>query len=166
MRVDLLTDGTGEIVLARRLSTGDLLRQNRQRCLQSVREVAGPRRRAGDAPFAIGEQPVQIINQRRHFVGILTFEPAASSLAHIAETLAEHGDRREPSANHGEAGRDERCASQCEQTVVNNQRRMRVACDDGDGDRNGGSQQPGGPEHGTGNEAGMKRAELHASPMR
>ena len=76
---DLLTDGTGEIVLSRRLSTGDLLRQNRQRRLQSVREVAGPRRGAGDAPFAIVEQPVQIINQRRHLVWILTFEPAASS---------------------------------------------------------------------------------------
>ena len=166
MRVDLLVDRGRQIVLASRFGAFDFLRQDGKRRLQPVREIACLRRCPRDPAFAIVEQPIQIVDERCHFVRILAFDPAASPVAHIGEALTEHRERRESSTNHGQTGGDEHRAGHRQQPFVDEQPRPWVVGDDRDRDRERGSEEADGPEDRAEDESGMKRLELHASPMR
>jgi hypothetical protein len=65
--IDLLPDGGADVRLARALGRGGFLQEDRQRCLQGVRQVAGFGLRAFNDLVALIQQRVEIVHERLHF---------------------------------------------------------------------------------------------------
>ena len=74
--LDLLADRRGELALAGGAGAFGLARQQRQRRLETVREVAGLRNRALHRLLALFDQRVQVVDERLHLGGIVALRPA------------------------------------------------------------------------------------------
>ena len=72
-----------------------LLVQQRQRRLQSMRQIAGLGQSARDALLAIDQQRVQLGNQRLHFRRVLAAEARVTSFPNAGEIGAQLIERRE-----------------------------------------------------------------------
>ena len=77
--LDLLANRRRQFVLPGGLRPVDLLREDGERRLQAVRQVAGLGQRARDAALALVEQRVEVLDERRDLARIVALEPRASA---------------------------------------------------------------------------------------
>ena len=97
--------------LARRRRRGHLLREDGERCLQAVRQVAGLRHRARDAALALVEQRVEVVDERRDLGRILALEPRRPPVANGAEPFAQRREWRQSAPDDRQSRGDEHTAS-------------------------------------------------------
>ena len=84
-----------------------LLQQERERRLQSVREIARLRHRARDLLLPIREQRVQLIDERLHLGRIVAGDAPFAAVAHGGEALAQSIERLHTAAQLQQADRRE-----------------------------------------------------------
>ena len=92
--IDLLLHGGGHLQLASCLRALSLVRENRQRRLQPVREVAGFRDRATNGLFTAVEQRVEVVHERLHFRRVGSIDATVAALVQSGETRSKVVDRR------------------------------------------------------------------------
>jgi hypothetical protein len=143
-----------------------LLRQHRQRRLQSVREIAGGGQGSGHGARAILEQRVQVVHQRLHLARIVALQSLTASLAHRREAGAQTSKRGQRPLHEKHSAGDERQGGDDHDDVRHVTRRdlgMVARQPDHRGDDR--DQHGHHPDDGAGHEAGPERA-LHSLPMR
>ncbi len=86
------------LTLPRRLQLFRLLRQHRQRRLQSMRQIARLRQRPPRNPLAMLQQRIEIVHQRLHFRRILPFDPLARAIPQPQQLLPQPPERYPRSA--------------------------------------------------------------------
>jgi hypothetical protein len=102
--VHLFDQRSREIVVAARCGTFGLLREDRERGLQPVGEVAGLGDGAAHRLVAVREQRVEIVDQRLQFARIVAGEVARRAALNVREPPPHHIERRETRADECEAG--------------------------------------------------------------
>ena len=81
--VDLLLDRRRQVLMSCGRHAPGFVREDGERRLEAVREVAGLRDRPRDGGFAVLEQEIQIVDQRLNLARVNAVEAAAASLAHV-----------------------------------------------------------------------------------
>ena len=76
------------------------VRQDRERRLEAVREVAGLGDRAPHRPFAMVEQRVEVVDERLDFARIAPLDSPIAPVAHRRELVAQLVERRQAAAHH------------------------------------------------------------------
>ncbi len=164
-RRDLLRHRRGELRIAGAGQRPRLVGENREGRLQPVSEVTRPRVGARHERFVVGEQPVEVIDERLHLARVLALQPAFRSAANVREVAPDGLERTDRGANEVEprdhADRGER------------RRRVAVEMDDPhpgeqprverheDGDH---AEQAEAPEHGAEHDPPAQRTHAVGSP--
>ena len=103
MRSTCCVDRGGKLGLSGGRGARRFLRQNGERRLEAVREVAGLRDRAADRAFAVIEVGVQLVHQRLDLDGVGAGDPRLAAAADRRERGAQPVERREAAADLGQA---------------------------------------------------------------
>ncbi len=174
----LFADRLGEVVLARAGRPLGFVRQDGERGLQTVREVAGSRDRALHGLLAVVEQEVQVVDEWLHFGGVGAVDEAFTPLMYSGQSQAQAIDVRQAASHLNKADdhahdRNRRPRRRMREEVVKEPRCFRVVKHDLGHDHAGRSEETRGPEHGAEEDPGTQRsAEREArrhwasSPMR
>jgi hypothetical protein len=101
--IDLLHDPRADVVVTVRLGAFGLLREHGKRRFQAVREVARLGDRARHDALAVGEQRIQIVDERLHLRRIRPAQLAVHAFAHVGETVAHAIERRQRPAHQRQA---------------------------------------------------------------
>ena len=102
---DLLGDRGREGRIAVRLEPLGFVRQHGQRRLQSMGEVARFRGRPRERLLVVGQQRVEIVDERLHLGRIRAVKPRLDAFLHVGQPPADVVDRQERPAHHREADR-------------------------------------------------------------
>ena len=160
---NLLRDRRRELVLTRGLRALGLLREDRQRRFQSVREIAGLGRGLLDPQLAVEEQRVEVVDERLNLRWVNPFKPALRTLAHVEQPRAQLPQRQQTAPELVQAGRDQDQRHDGEHRAMEQRdparkamREHRAAQDHHDDDADG-------PEHGPADDARAQRPHESAS---
>ena len=72
--IDLFADGRRQIAVAGGLGSGHFLHENRERCLEAVRQIARSCHGGGDAALTFVEQGIEVFDERHDLGRILAFD--------------------------------------------------------------------------------------------
>jgi hypothetical protein len=92
--INLLIDLCGKLLVSCRSHLLGLVRQYRQRCLQTMCEIAGLGDGTRNAPLTILEERIQVVDQRLHFRWIATGNARVRAFMNGHEPIAEFINRR------------------------------------------------------------------------
>ena len=160
---DLLRDRRRELVLTGGLRAFGLLREDRQRRLQSVREIAGLGRGLLDPQLPVGEQRVEVVDERLNLRGVDAFEPALRTLAHVEQPRAQLLQRQQAAPELVQAGRDQDQRHGGEHRAVEPRDPGRKAMREHRAEQDHHDDDADGPEHGPADDARAQRAHESAS---
>src|SRR6185369_8515677 len=93
--IDLFPHRVAELAVAGGPGAIGLLRDDGERRLEAVCEVAGLRDRARDGALAMVEQRVEIVDQRLHLLGVFADDAAFAADANARQAMAELHERSE-----------------------------------------------------------------------
>ncbi len=102
--LDLLFDRRRELGLPRLPRPLGLLREDGERRLEAVREIPRLRARSRHALLALGEQRVQVLDERLDLRRILAFDPGLPAVAQCRHPRAQPRERGHPHPYGGERG--------------------------------------------------------------
>jgi hypothetical protein len=168
--IDLLFDDRREVLVPCGRHPPGFVREDGERRLETVREVAGLGDRPRDSGLAVFQQEIEIVDQRLNLARVGAVEAAAAPLAHVRQAPPQLLDRGHAPAHLPQAHEDgddredqQRTEVPCRGAMklarelrVVEQRRSRDHCANG--------KQPQRPEERAEHQPRAQRAQSHAAP--
>ena len=154
--LDLLLDRRRELGLPRLPRPLGLLREDRERRLEAVREIPRLRARSRHALLALGEQRVQVLDERLDLRRILAFDPRRPAVAQCRHARAQPSERGHPHPYGGERGDQKPDRQETHQVVMDDAPREPLADEVQDDDVDEGHEAHG-PKHGARQQAQAER---------
>jgi hypothetical protein len=142
------------------------LRQDRQRGLEAVRQIARLGERAAYPLLAVVEQSIEVAHERLDLRRVFAFHARRAPAAHLRQARAQATQWRQAALHLGERQSQDPDRHEPDEAPVHDAHGKRAAADHHEGDVVHDQSDPDRPQDGAEDDARAQRAELHAPPIR